>query len=54
MLRFQTFFARTFGEKLAFLLQNTANFGKFWIITMAFKKNAFFSPKITEIIDHGP
>jgi hypothetical protein len=36
-------------KKLAFFVQTTASFCKTLIITLAFEKNAIFSPKIGEI-----
>jgi predicted secreted acid phosphatase len=43
---FLNIFAEKFCEKMAFLAQNKAKFGKKFIITLVLKKNANFFPKI--------
>jgi hypothetical protein len=40
------------AKKLAFLVQNAANFCKIWIITLSFKKNAIFPPKLEKIAEN--
>jgi hypothetical protein len=45
---FSNIFAKNFSKKLAFLTQNKAILRKILIITLVFKKNAIFSPKIVE------
>jgi hypothetical protein len=43
---FLNIFAEKFCKKMAFFAQNKAKLCKNWIITLVFKKNAIFSPKI--------
>jgi hypothetical protein len=43
-MNFKIFSPKNLAKNLAFLVQNTANFGKIWIVTLVLKKNAnFFS-----------
>jgi hypothetical protein len=42
---------KNLAKNLAFLVQNTANFRKIWIVTLVFKKNVIFCTKLPKIAE---